>query len=118
MDTCIYCNPASTRGYDPELFCDNHIQHAVGMGNIYRGATVNRRIGEAFTAWRTGRDLDAAELLRWAAVHSATPARNGIARIAALLAKDPTELGGELGYLAVVKICQGAPGTRKERGES
>ena len=106
MDTCIYCNPASTRGYDPEMMCENHIQHATGMGNIYRGATVSRKIGEAFVAWRTGRDLDAAELLRWAARHSATPARNDIARIANLLATDVTEPGSELGYLAVVKMCR------------
>ena len=106
MDTCIYCNRASTRGYDPELFCDNHIQRAEGMANLYRGATVNRKIGEAFTAWRTGRDLDAAETLRWAAVHSTTPTRNQIARIATLLASDVTEPGGELGYLSVVKLCR------------
>jgi hypothetical protein len=106
MDTCIYCNPASTRGYDPEMMCENHIQHAVGVGSIYRSATVNRKIGEAFTAWRTGRDLDAAELLRWAARHSATPVRGDIARIATLWAADVTEPGGELGYLAVAKLCR------------
>ena len=106
MDTCIYCNPASTRGYDPELFCEAHVHHADGMGNIYRSATVNRKIGDAFTAWRTGRDLDAAELLRWAAVRSATPARNDIARIATLLATDVTEPGSELGYLAVAKLSR------------
>lgn len=106
MDTCIYCNPASTRGYDPELFCERHIQHATGMGNIYRSATVNRKIGDAFTAWRTGRDLDAAELLRFAAVHSRTPGRRNIARIATLLASDVTEPGSELGYLAVERLCR------------
>lgn len=106
MDTCIYCNPASTRGYDPELFCEAHIHHAEGMGNIYRSATVNRKIAEAFVAWRTGRDIEAAELLRYAAVHSATPTRQDIARIANLLATDTTQAGGALGYLAVVEICQ------------
>lgn len=106
MDTCIYCNPASTRGYDAELCCEDHMSRAEGIGNIYRGAAVNRKIGDAFTAWRTGRDLDAAELLRWAAVHSRTPGRRNIARIATLLASDATEPGSELGYLAVVKLCR------------
>ena len=106
MDTCIYCNPASTRGYDPELFCDDHIQHAEGMGNIYRGATVNRKITEAFLAWRVGDDTRAGELLRYAAVHSRSHTRKQVARIAALLATDVTEADGELGYRAVAKICQ------------
>lgn len=106
MDTCIYCNPASTRGYEPELFCDSHIQHAEGMGSVYRSATVNRKIGEAFTAWRTGRDVQAAELLRYAAVHSGSTTRDDVARIALLLANDTTEPGGELGYLSVVNLCR------------
>ena len=106
MDTCIYCNPRSTRGYDPELFCEAHLHRAEGMGNIYRSATVNRKIADAFLAWRTGRDIDAAELLRYAAVHSRTPTRQDIARIASLWATDVTEPGSELGYLAVVKLCR------------
>lgn len=53
---------------------------------------------------RSGRR--AAELLRYAALHAATPTRQDIARIANLLATDTTQPGGALGYLAVVEICR------------
>ncbi|MFP5330910.1 MAG: hypothetical protein ACLGHX_00890 [Acidimicrobiia bacterium] len=39
-------------------------------------------------------------------MHSATPTRRHIARIANLLATDPTPPGGALGYLSVVEICR------------
>ncbi len=104
MDTCPLCNPGSVREYDLEILCPEHLQYG-GLGRVYRSATVNRKIEEAFSAWRRGDDTGAAALLRFAATHGGPSHRIDIARICRLLATDATDPGGSDAYLAVAASC-------------